>query len=202
VWKIRWLRMSLKLLPDLVLLERCCQDDRTAFEVLFERYFRRLFIFTLHYIKDRATAEELVMDLMLSLWKKRHDLELRGELLPYLFRAMRNAVISHARKRAIATVSLEPGDDYSLLARNADYNLYASEVDAIYREKLDQLSPQRRRVFELSRFENKSYAEIAVQLDLSVNTVRNHMNAALQYFREHLGKYVDVGLVLWVILWE
>lgn len=189
--------MSLKGLSDHILLEKCQQDDRIAYEVLFERYFRRLYTFTLHYVKDKPVAEELTMDLMLMLWKKRHELKLHGELLPYLFTAMRNTVISYVRKKAIATTSLDLiGDQYMALGRSADYNLYANEMESIYQQKLERLSTQRRQVFELSRLENKTYPEIAAQLNLSLNTVRNHLSASLQYFREHLGKYVDATLIL------
>ncbi|RXF66965.1 RNA polymerase sigma-70 factor [Arcticibacter tournemirensis] len=189
--------MSLKQVSDHLLLEKCGQNDINAYEVLFERYFRRLYTFTLHYVKDKSVAEELVMDLMLMLWKRRNDLELQGELLPYLFKAMRNSVISYARKRAVATISLESiNDKHPAGERSADYNLYASEIEDLYRQKLRKLSPQRRQVFEMSRIENKTYPEIARQLNLSPNTVRNHMSASLQYFREHLGKYVDATLMV------
>ncbi|RKR80518.1 RNA polymerase sigma-70 factor (ECF subfamily) [Mucilaginibacter gracilis] len=192
--------MALKDLTDHSLLKKCRQDDQSAYEILFERYFRRLFNFTLHYIKDPVIAEELVMDLMLMLWKKRHQIELRGDLLPYLFGAMRNTVISHVRKRAIVTTSLEViHNEFTGLARSADYDLYSREAEGIYQQKLNKLSPQRRLVFEMSRFENKSYAEIAGQLNLSLNTVRNHMTASLQYFREHLGKYIDATLTVMLL---
>lgn len=193
--------MAFRDLPDHSLLEKCRQDDKAAYEVLFERYFRRLFNFTLHYVKDSFVAEELVMDLMLMIWKRRYDLNLQGELLPYLFSAMRNTVISYARKKNLVTVSLDlTGDEHSVLSRSADYNLYSSEIESIYQQKLEKLSPQRRQVFELSRLENKTHPEIAEQLNLSHHTVRNHISASLQYFREHLGKYVDATLILFALI--
>lgn len=194
--------MAFNDLSDYILLEQCRLDDISAYETLFERYFRRLYTFTLQYVKDAAVAEELVMDLMLILWKKRYDLELQGELLPYLFTAMRNTVISHVRKKAIETTSLEfVSDENMAISRSADYNLYADEVENLYRKKLSKLSPQRRRVFELSRFENKTYPEIASHLNLSLNTVRNHMAASLEYFREHLAKYTDATLVMFILIY-
>lgn len=193
--------MTFKNLPDHILLEKCRSGNDKAFNILFQRYFRPLFKIASKYIADDTITEELVMDLMLWLWNKRLDLQIDGELDAYLFKAMRNKVISYLRKSVLETTPIDLYHEATIRdSRLADDELAHQELHDIYRQKLNELSPQRRRVFELSRDHNKSYPEIAKDLNLSVNTVKSHMLYTLQFFREQIKKYADVTLLIAFIL--
>ena len=189
--------MAFKDLPDHLLLKECQQDNLQAYDILFYRYSSKLYTFSLRYINDEAVAEELVMDVLFYLWQKRHKIDLQGELSSYLFRSIRNAVINHAKKKAIIAVEMNGTiGEIAIDMRSADYHLSCRELEAVYQTKLEQLSPQRRRVFELSRNENKSYADIATEMNLSVNTVENYMVATLKFFRQHLHEHIGSPLLL------
>jgi RNA polymerase sigma-70 factor (ECF subfamily) len=137
------------------------------------------------------------MDVMLSLWKKKGNIKVEQDLKAYLFRCIKNAIYNHYRKKILPTVSLEfIPEDHGLTSKGADYELDSKELEKIYREKLGQLSPQRRKVYEMSREEDMTYSEIARDMDLSVNTVENYMVASLSFFRKHLKEHADYTLVL------
>lgn len=183
-------------LPDQLLLEQSAEGSEAAFNVLFRRYFNKLYLYTLSFTKDDVIAEELVMDVMLRLWMKQGDITVQDSLSPYLFRAVKNALINHWRKKAVQTSTLEV--NYSD-ARSADHDLLSSELDSFYNRQLEALSPQRKKVFELSRHENMSYPQIANALNLSVKTVEHHISASLSAFRKNLKSLSDATILLIIL---
>ena len=192
--------MVFKDLSDQVLIQECRQGKETSFTILFERYFNRLYKYSLHYVKDNDTAKELVMDVMLRLWEKRQTITFEIDLAPYLYQSIKNAIYNHWRKKALETTSLDLAKhDHILLSRPADYELQIKETDKAYQDSLIQLSPQSKLVYQMSREDNLSHAQIADSLNLSVNTVKNHMKNALNFFRKNLKQYSEFTTILVVI---
>ena len=192
---------TLKDLPDNLLLKQCTEGNDIAFNVLFRCYFTKLYKYTLSFTKNGEIAEELVMDVMLNLWLKKENIILQDSLGPYIFRAMKNALINHWRKKAIQTTTLVLTEDQDYAdPRSADYEMATKELDNSYDQQVNALSPQRKKVFELSRKENMTYPEIAGQLNLSVKTVENHISAALAFLRENLKVLSDSASILLIFL--
>lgn len=188
---------TLNILSDQELLDECKLNDERAFNILFDRYFKRLYNFGYGLIKDEDVCKEIAMDVMLRLWQKKGELIIGEELLPYLFRSIKNAVYNHWRRTKIITEPLEFFEDnLQNSTPSADSQLALKELEGIYARFLDNLPEQRRKIFHLSRHENKSYAEIAEELNLSVFTVRNQMSASISYMRKHLGDYNESMCIL------
>nr|WP_246485006.1 RNA polymerase sigma-70 factor [Chitinophaga qingshengii] len=189
-------------LSDYSLLQECRLDNVKAFEVLFDRYSGRLYHYAFKYLQDKGIAEELMMDLMLWLWEKRQQLDADVQLSPYLFRAIKNAVIKTLRKKSLTVLPIEQAcDDETLVTPATDNRIDCQELNQAYLDKLDELSPQRQRVFKMSRHEQLSHAEIAKELNLSLFTVKNHIKASLSHFREHLKDYTDVTMAVLIYWW-
>lgn len=194
--------MALKGLSDNNLLKECGKDNLKAFDILFERYSGKLYNYALRYINDEHLAEEAMMDLMLWVWEKRHTLNVEGEFQAYIFRAMKNATIKAIRKKPLYSDPVELFEnDAALITVSADHRLNEKEAEIAYLEKLNLLSPQRKRVFQLSREENLSHAEIADSMNISVFTVKNHIKASLSHFREHLKGFAEITTILILIGW-
>lgn len=184
-------------LPDNLLLRHCKEGNEAAFNVLFRRYFDDLLQFATKQLKDYEVAEELVMDLMLKLWQQNPDTTEIQQLGQYLFRSVKNGIISHWRKKVLSFVPIENLTESSEpLTRAADYHILEAEVETLYRDKLNELSRQRRLVYIMSREQEMSHVEIARKTNLSVNTVKNHLKASLNYFRENLKAYTEASLIL------
>jgi len=188
--------IEFKILPDHILIHECRIGNTKAFDVLFERYFNKLHFFTLKYLKDRALVEEMVMDVMVKLWEKKEDFRAEQSIGPYLFRAMKNAIVDHYRKRGLATVLLAQSHEELSITNTTENKIAFEELHKLYQANLEKLSPQRRRVFEMSRHENMTYPEIARHLNLSVKTVESHISASLVYLRKSLHIYTDALLVI------
>lgn len=190
-----------KKLSDQILLKECAQNNLRAYDQLFERYFGVLYNFSLNYVRNTAVAEELVMDLMLTIWQKRHELQIEGEVGNYLFRAMKNVLFNFIRKKQLLTSAIElRPDQHPAESKSADHELQHKELQKVYQLKLKELSPQRRKIFQLSREEDMTYMQIAQDMNLSVNTIKTQMLASLKYFRENLKEYTDITMLLMVIL--
>jgi RNA polymerase sigma-70 factor (ECF subfamily) len=183
--------MNYKVLSDDRLLDYCSQDSRQAFNELFHRYALRLFRLGIRYTKDRFIAEELALDLLMNIWERRRELKVKeGHFSTYLFRAMHNKSITHIRRKLPQFADVDQLTDTSLVSSlEADLDMRTREAELRYRKSLDALTPQRRKVFELSRDRHLSYQEIARELNLSINTVENHMQAALTVLRKQYQNY-------------
>lgn len=192
---------KIKDLSDKYLLKQCAKGDDIAFSELFRRYFNKLYLYALSFTKDSLVAEELVMDVMLNLWLKKGNITIEDSLNPYLFRAMKNTLINYWRKKIIQTTSLNTSEEIEVAdSRLADHTILTSELDNLYRQHLEALSPQRKKVFELSRHENLTYPEIADRLNLSVKTVEHHMSASLIYLRKKLKPLSDTAIIIIILI--
>ncbi|UYQ95648.1 RNA polymerase sigma-70 factor [Chitinophaga horti] len=184
------MRSSLPEQSDVSLLNECRKGNTRAFDVLFDRYSGKLYHYGLKYMKNEALAEEAMMDLMFWLWDKREQLPVDVQLAPYLFRAMKHAIIKALTRHQTNTVPLDfASDPYT---EDADNRIRHNELQEAYHEKLNTLSSQRQKVFRMSRHNDLSHAEIARELDLSVFTVKNHIKASLAYLRDELKDYTDI----------
>src|ERR1700744_3531502 len=99
--------MAFKDLPDLDLIKECRNGTARAFDVLFNRYFPKLYKYACYHVDDTQLAEELVMDLMIWLWNKRETLDIKGEFSAYLFKAMKNSVYNHFRRKELVVTSID-----------------------------------------------------------------------------------------------
>ena len=124
-------------------------------------------------------------------------------LRSYLIRCVRNSCLDHLRKNRekyeIATEAIPPSSDETMVTGNGEQplgQLLAKELAEKLDEAIAALSLECRTVFELSRFAGKKHAEIALELGISVNTVKYHIKHALQMLNERLGRYIVMALSL------
>lgn len=192
--------MNYKQSSDIELWQCCRQDDIRAYNELFVRFYPRMLHLTSRYLNDAMKAEELCMDQLFNFWIKRHQLTITGNFSHYLFRSIRNLLIDHLRKNIPVETSLDELKEVHPVEEPADSHLLTKEVAKAYRHALDELSPQRREAFILSREENLTYSEIAQRMNLSVNTVENYMAAALSCIRKNMKDYAPSSVIVLLYL--
>ncbi len=155
--------------------------DHSAFETVFRSYYSILVVMAVTIIHDRAEAENLVQDLFVRLWEKRSELRV-GSLKSYLYVAVRNGCFNAVKH---ATVERKYFDGYIV----DDVEKQGDERECSYEllyDVVNQMPAQRRRIFMMSRFEGKKYAEIAQLLNLSPKTIESQMGKALMFLRGKL----------------
>jgi RNA polymerase sigma-70 factor (ECF subfamily) len=171
---------------DSHLIELWRSGNENAYRALFDRYFYKLYNYTSKQVTDKRIAEEIVMDVMLAVWQKRDRLNTDLSLSAYLYRSVKNRLIDHFRKQQLPVVSLDQTPVEPTAAFITDSRLLHKELESLYRSSLNRLPPQKKRIFTMSREEGSSYKEIADRLQLSKNTVENHMVAALRLLKTHM----------------
>ena len=163
------------------------QTDPPAFiEQLFKTFYAPLGTVVYRVVPDRAVVEDLLQDVFLRLWQGIETLPTIDSYRAYLNRMALNAALRH-QQRAQRQVAWDDAPPTAApVAPNALDALHAAEaVDAVA-AALNQLPPQCRIVFELSRYEEMSYQQIAEALEISPKTVENQMGKALRIMRREL----------------
>lgn len=179
--------MNYKQVSDAELLQLCVDNDMRAYNTLFDRYVAKLHRMGLRYIKDECVIEELASDILFSIWLRRHVLKIETSFSAYLFQAMHHKAVDYLRKHVVDRVSIHELSEDTLATDIAtDTSILLKDTQYDYHSTLSQLSPQRQKVFRLSREYNMSYAEIASEMNISTNTVKNHINAALHFLRRQM----------------
>lgn len=170
------------------------KGDARAFDAIYNQYCDRLFGFVLRYVKLEDDAAEIVQDVFFRLWENKEKITIYSSFEAFLFTMTYNTTISLIRKRIVENKYLEylkVLHEFQEPMEMANENQYFELKEQIG-ELLEQLTPRQREIFKLSREEGLSLGQIAEKLDLSPNTVKNHLVSALN----HLRKNLDNGLLI------
>lgn len=176
-------------ISDQELLRLISENDQKAFNKLFERYRDHLFHYLLKITKSNETSEEIVLDVFLKIWTGRSILTEIDNFEAFLFRVGRNKAFDFLRwtqKSKFQQMELWNRMHEMHASETADYDISLQETTLIIQMAIEQLSPQRKRVFQMSREEGLTYEQISKRLQISTHTVRNHVAASLQFIRSHL----------------
>ncbi|WP_256009257.1 RNA polymerase sigma-70 factor [Desertivirga xinjiangensis] len=191
--------MSVKDSSGELILKYLKEDESKAFDLLFRKYFHKLFLFARKHLRDDHLAEDLLMDVILSFWEKREKLITIDNIDAFLYRSVKNKIADHYRKKVLLTEPIEEAISSLSACDSTDAYTQLKETRDAYLQGIGQLSEQRRRVFELRRHEHLSVSEVAERLDISPKTVENHMTAALNFLRQHLKKIGIASFFLFLL---
>lgn len=166
--------------------------DSRALELIYDKYADKLYMRLIRILKDAALCEEIIQDVFLTIWRRRETIDLDRNFDAFLFKISDNLAISALRKigrdeRMKQTVWANMVTSLYL----SDESLLTRELSGVINNAIQQLPPQRRRILELCKLDEKSYGEVAQQLGISVATVSSHMTLALKDLRRILAFYLD-----------
>ena len=168
--------------------------DERAFRTLLSGYYGQLFNYIFSFIKSRQIAEELVMDVFLKIWLGRDIIPQIEKFDAFLFRVAQNKSVDFLRSAARDPKFQDMLWDQIQLVNNvqADSSILLREYEDQLRKAVSLLSPQRKKVYQLSREQDMTHDQIAVQLKLSKHTVNNHIVEAQRFIRAYLSKNCDI----------
>lgn len=170
---------------DDALLAAVQQDDTAAFRQLYDRYWKALYIKACQRV-DPDEAQDLVQEVMISLWKRRQEIFLPpgAGLAPYLFTAVKYRVISHF---AFQAGEIKKAALFDILDAPAASQLAETkELEARIATEVGKLPTRMQQVFRMSREQDMPIKDIAAQLDISEQTVKNQLTEALKRLRTAL----------------
>jgi RNA polymerase sigma-70 factor (ECF subfamily) len=176
------------------ILLRLQQGDSDAFLELYNQYHSQLYHYVLRFVKSPAIAEDVLQDVFLKIWEIRSRIDPALSFKAYLYRICRNSVFKLLKKMAVdENLRVEVMLQLTQSVADADLKLLWQQYEAILQTAINNLSPQRQKVFRLCREEGKTYEQVAVELGISRNTVKEHMVLAMKLIREHFELYGDTS---------
>jgi len=177
-------------LEDPHLLLALQQGDEKAFNEIYQRYWEKLVAIGYYHTRNKQMAEEVVGDVLIGLWNKRRDLEIRS-LPAYLGTAVKYAVfkvlVRHQRRQDILQQQAGPDTD-DATEKKLDARFLREFLDGI----VETLPEKTRLVFRYSREQQLSVSEIAGKMELSPKSVEYHITKALKTLREYIQKFNNI----------
>lgn len=180
-------------------LSRPSFDDDNAFERLFKEHFKALHAYARVMLRDDDLAEEMVQNIFLRLWERRDLLNVQTSMKAYLYKMVHNDCLNYF-KRNKTKAKYEHYAIHTMDGKtsNAAHKLELGELEHHIAEALNDLPLQCRTIFQMSRFDELKYKEIASQLGISVKTVENQMGKALKIMRVKLADFLPL-VILWLV---
>jgi len=194
-------------------MEELRKGDSKAFSEVFQHYYKGLCAYSYTFLKDHDAAEEIVQDFFAGLWECQALRNVDISLKLYLFRSIHNKCINYLKSLSVSQVRLARYTKYiqeetELIDMDTESDMYerlfSENFEKDVYEAIDALAPQQKKIFTLSRFQQKSYAEIAKELEISINSVKTQMSRALQKLRasliEKLGNHPLIFFMLSIMI--
>ena len=179
-----------------------------AFNKFFIDYQQRFVHFPCSYVRDEAVAEDLVIDSMMYYWENKDRLPADTNIPAYVLTAIKHKCIDHLRHQQIRQdASDEIARIYAwelsgrivTLEDFEPYEIFTAEIQEIVDKTLASLPEQTRRIFVMSRYENKSHKEIASLLDITPKGVEFHISKSTKALRLALQDYLPVSLLFFYL---
>ncbi|RYY36482.1 MAG: sigma-70 family RNA polymerase sigma factor [Sphingobacteriaceae bacterium] len=194
--------MPLTQLSDPELWQLIVKDDSTAFNVLFDRYWSKVYTTAYQYLRDKDACTEIAHDIFLNVWVKRGHLEINC-FEAYLRTASRYHVYKYIKAQKKAPIDyVENLADYNnrKAYNTGDTNIRYLELENTLDEYLKLLPKRCRDIFILSRRQQLTNDQIAGMLGISKRTVENQLTHALHHIRASLKDMTAVILLIFIFL--
>lgn len=167
-------------LADEQLFQLLRQDDVLALNQISERYSELLYRFAYRKTGDTDAARDMVQQVVIKIWQKRKELELRGNLAAYLTRAVHNASLNFLKQQATQLRIIRDYQKFiDLKAPGADQPLLDKDMMEALHKAIAALPRRVREVMELRLKEHLSNKEISEKLDIAEETVKSHIKRGI-----------------------
>ena len=167
-----------------VLINQCIEWDKRAQNMLYKQFSSKMFSVCFRYARNREEAEDILQEVFITLWEKRKTISLEQSVGGWLFVLCYNKSVNLLRKKlresSAYQILKEPITDD--IVDEMKYNLQWQ----ILENAMAQLSPQKRKVFELCKIQGKTYEETASALQISKYTVKEYLSSAVSFVKEYI----------------
>ena len=171
------------------LASRLRNGDISAFNTLYWEYHAAVYANALKLIRDPIIAEDIVQDVFVTLWGKRHTIDPEQDIGGWLFVVSHHKTIDQLKQKirqALVQKKLCIANGNQPIIVNPD--LEEEQLSSI-EHAVDQLSPQKRKVFELCKVQGRTYQKAAEELHISKYTVKEYLSEALVSIKKYIGEH-------------
>jgi len=175
------------------------KDREEEFEIVFKKHFKNLHAYACTIVRDEVMAEEMVQNVFCRLWEKSEQIEIRESVSGYLYRSVYHESLNYLKhlkvREAYQTYAVNQMEN----TNNTSYNLELKELEDRLEVALKELPEKCRTIFQMSRFEELKYQEIADRLELPLKTVENQMGKALRLLRVKLVDFLPASFLIFFL---
>ncbi len=179
------------------LVRRLLLNDVTAFDTLYHRHHNPLYFNILKLTKDGESARDLLQEVFITLWKRRSTLDPDQSISAWLFAVSYNKSVDYLKRTLAESTVVHParvvhsaGDIRQSSPDEQEADLKEAQLQLL-EEAIQQLSPQKRKVFELCKLQGKSYEETAKELHISKHTVKEYLSGSITYIKSYIRQHPD-----------
>ena len=173
-------------------------DERAALQKLFDSYYEPLLLYCYRLIRDSESAEDIVQDCFVHIWRSRRLENFEGELDRFMFQAIKFRAINYVRDQYRRDRLAD-----NISGENDELPTYFQEEEAgkeieLLHYTISCLPDECRKIFLMACLDDMKYREIAETLNISINTVKTQMKIALRFLREHLTRDTFSSILLFI----
>lgn len=173
------------------------QEDhiQNNFRELFRATYPELIKTALFYVHDLALAEDITQEIFAKLWEQRKEFYKIEDIKKYLRYSVRNSSLDYLKHQQVVNKFQQ-----EYIRQTQEEEEGPEEFLLLVQKLIEQLPQKRREVLELSIVESKSYSEIAKILNISINTVKDHIKKAYTFLREHAHKDIPESILYFILI--
>lgn len=184
-----------------ILLRHIAEDEEQAFRAVFDHYKVPFHATAFKMTRSADIAEEIVQEVFVTLWIKRKLIAVAKKPENYVFTILHNCIYSHFRKLVLERQLKSKIAQMDEKSENPVETLLLEKENRTILEKIiNQLPPQQKVIYRLAKQEGVSREDIAKQLNISPNTVRNHLATAVDHLRTYLKK--NESVIIWIVIYN
>ena len=169
---------------DEQLLAKMYEGNQFAFDEIHNRYAHNMYVYAYNILNLKQESEDIIQNIFISFWLKRKEVTIEN-LSSYLFRAVKFQVFNHFRNRKIREEDVSRLNILDI-SREASSNMEFEDLKKRVDACVLRLPNRCQEIFRLSRFENMSHKEIASELDISVQGVKNQISKGIKIVKKSL----------------
>ena len=189
---------------DNLLLQDMNDNNEEAFTLIYQRYWEELFITAVKTLRGKEEAADVVQDVFLSFWNRRNELNIQGSLAAYLHTSVRYKCIHYIEKNITRRdyLLLLSEVEISSFFTNAESDLQLKDLQQSINKTVGNMPSKMQEVYKLSRNEHLSHKEIAGSMSISVETVKKHIQHAMNLIRINLpsGSFILTFIIFSICL--
>lgn len=168
-------------------LRQIAEGDEMAFKALFDAYWDHIYTVAICLTKSVLLAEDMVQEIFLKIWLKREQLIAVEQFENYLFIVARNHIYNALKKEHLELRLRQPVLEWFEGHRESpEQQLLFKESSQLIQQAIARLTPQQQTIYKMTREQGLSHDQVASMLNISSNTVRNHIVNSLKIMREYL----------------
>ena len=168
------------------LILRIKKGDQEAFKQFFNLFQPEIFRFIYRYLSDNDAAEDLCQDTFVKFWLHRQNIDGTSYPRAYLYKIAKNLAYNYSTRKPPSVSYDADLKIVSLAGKDPSEEYDNANLAEECRRAINKLPERCRMTFILSRYDGFDYAEIAATMDVSIQTVKNQMNKALNFLKEEL----------------